>query len=137
LKSTQKKKIFIARKKPPGDILCKALEHEFDLIFCDSLEQAKLLLEEPVDLIFCTMLFDGSRMFELLRYVKANPATKSIPFVGARVAKGTLPLYEVETAMKATKLLGAKEFVDLHTWINQLGEEQAFEKLRTTIRQLL
>lgn len=131
------KKILVAGKPQAKEILCTALEPEFELIFCHNLEQAKLLLDEPVDLIICTVLFDGSRMFELLRYVKANPPTKSIPFVGARTTKGALPLYEVETAMKAAKLLGAEEFVDLYAWIDQLGDEPAYEKFRATIRGLL
>lgn len=110
---------------------------EFDLTHCDNLEQAKLLLAEPTDLILCTVMFDGSRMFDLLRYVKTNPDTRSIPFVAIRVVQGALPFHEVAAATAAVKLLGADEFVDMHSWLHEMGEEPAFERLRATIRQLL
>lgn len=130
-------KILVAAKKQAQEVLRNALEPEFDLIFCENLEQAKLKLKGPVDLIMCTVLFDGSRMFEFLRHVRANPATGLVPFVGARAVKGTLPLHEVDTTRIAAKLLGANDFIDLCSWIGDMGENHAFEKLRATVRQLL
>lgn len=137
MKSSQPRKIFVGAKPQSREILGGALACEFDLTHCDNLEQAKLLLAEPMDLILCTVLFDGSRMFDLLRYAKTNPDTKSIPFVAIRVVQGALPFHEVAAATAAVKLLGAEEFVDMHTWLRVMGEDAAFEKLRATLRQLL
>ena len=137
MKSAQIKKIFVGANPLARKILGSALAPEFDLMHCDNLDQAKPLLMKPVDLILCTVLFDGSRMFDLLRYVKNNPAAESIPFVGIRVVQGTLPFHEVVASRAAVKLLGGDEFLDMYTWMNELGEDRAFEKLRTTIHQLL
>ena len=137
MKNAQIKKIFVGANPLAGKILGGALAPEFDLTHCDNLDHAKSLLIKPMDLILCTVLFDGSRMFDLLRYVKENPATKSIPFVGIRVFQGTLPFHEVAASRAAVKLLGGNEFLDMYTWMSELGEEQAFEKLRATIHQLL
>ncbi len=131
------KKILVAGKKQAQEILRNALEPEFNLTVCDSMEQAKLELCRPVNLIVCTVLFDGSRMFEFLRHVKSMPGTQTIPFVGARAIKGALPLHEFDTARTAAKLLGADEFVDLCSWIEDMGEQQAFERMRGTVRRLL
>lgn len=137
MKSPQPRKIFFGAKPQARKILGGALECEFDLTHCDNLEQAKVLLAEPIDLILCTVMFDGSRMFDLLRYAKSNPDTRSIPFVAIRVIQGALPFHEVAAATAAVKLLGADEFVDMHTWLREMDQETAFEKLRSTIRQFL
>jgi DNA-binding response OmpR family regulator len=131
------KKILVAATPPVQEILRDALEDEFDIILCGNLEQAKQLLNKPVDLVICTVLFDDSRMFDFLRYAKTNPVTKSIPFICARARRGSLPHNEVKTFMKAAKVLGADEFVDIHAWINELGAERAFDELRATIRRYL
>ena len=137
MKSPQPKKIFVGAKPQARKILGDALACEFDLTHCDNLEQAKLLLAKPMDLILCTVMFDGSRMFDLLRYAKTNPETKSIPFVAIRVVQGALPVHEVTAATTAVKLLGGDEFLDMHSWLHDMGEEAAFEKLCGAIRKFL
>jgi response regulator RpfG family c-di-GMP phosphodiesterase len=137
LNSARNEKIFTGATSQAQEILDDALGGEFDLIFCNNLDHARMLLAEPVSAIICTVRFDGSRMFDLLRYVRANPATRSIPFVGLRVLQGALPIHEVAAATTAARLLGANDFVDFCTWMHDLGNEAAYQKLRATVRQFL
>lgn len=137
MNSTRNSRIFIGTSPQAQGIIGNALGSEFDLIFCNSLDHARTLLPGSVNVIACTVRFDGSRMFDLLRYVRSNPATRSIPFVGLRVLQGALPIHEVAAATTAARLLGANEFVDFCSWMNDLGDEAASEKLRVTIRQFL
>lgn len=137
LNSTRNSRIFVGVSPQAQEIVSNALGGEFELIFCNSLDHARTLLLKPVDVIACTVRFDGSRMFDLLRYVRSNPPTMSIPFIGLRVTQGALPIHEVAAATTAARLLGANEFADFRSWMTDLGEEAASEKLRATIRQFL
>src|SRR4051812_3822281 len=77
-------------------------------------EAEQFLREQTVDLIVCTIFFDESKMFELLRLAKLRPEWQRIPFVAARVRPKILLS---STAMRSTAFtcgtLGAKAFLDL------------------------
>ena len=44
----------------------------------------QFLREDPFDLVVCTIVFDESKMFDLLRLVKSRPELQQIPFVSVR-----------------------------------------------------
>jgi CheY-like chemotaxis protein len=110
---------------------------DWDLIYCTSVAEAKQLLHQHCDLIFCTLQFDGSRMFDLLQYAKADSQIKPIPFMALKITDSVLPESTVKAVMKTARLSGADACVNLAQWRKQLGDEPAYEKLRNTIRQLL
>jgi hypothetical protein len=74
----------------------------------------QFLRERTFDLIICTIVFDESKMFDLLRLAKSRPEWKRIPFVGARVRAHVL---RSRTALEAAALtcreLGAAAFLDI------------------------
>jgi CheY-like chemotaxis protein len=107
-------KILVAASAEPRAFLERVLAgHEF---FCaETLARAAQLLgEQSFDLIICTIVFDESKMFDLLRLAKSMPERQRIPFVCARVMTHIL---RSPTARKAaaftTRELGAEAFLDV------------------------
>jgi CheY-like chemotaxis protein len=106
--------ILVAAAPEPRDIVQRILAGH-DLGFAETLSQAvRALGERDYDLIVCTVAFDESKLFELLRLVKAESAWRSIPFVCARVRPQIL---RSRTALEAVaftcRQLGAAAFLDI------------------------
>ena len=136
---TQSRRILVAVNNwSVRQLVSHALQSsDWDLIYCDSVEEAKQLLHQHCDLIFCTLRFDSSRLFDLLQYAKADPQIKPIPFVALKITDGVLSESTVKAVLKTAQLSGADKCVNLAQWRQQLGDEPAYEKLRNTIGQLL
>lgn len=138
MKPKQRSKLLIATRPRGVESMTRALSSEFDLVFCQSMAEAQDLLEhERFDLIGSGTNFDDSRMFDLLRYVKAQSSTKSTPFVCIKVRHGILPPEAYETIAKAVILCGAAAFIDYGKWVNELGEEDATQELCRTLHQII
>lgn len=78
-------RILVAASPEPRAVIERILGgHE---LFCaDTLAQARQFLREGTfELIICTIAFDESKMFDLLRLVKSKPELQQTPFVAARV----------------------------------------------------
>lgn len=134
----KKKKILVAVRSRANERLSFGLSNEFDLTFCDSLKQAKLVLfTARFDLVLCGVNFDDSRMFDLLKFIKKHPYLRQIPFMCIKVFEGVLHEESFEGARKAAALLDAESFIDLSSWTAELGEASAHEKLRMAIREVL
>ncbi|HEY9788695.1 MAG TPA: hypothetical protein V6D17_25125 [Candidatus Obscuribacterales bacterium] len=98
--------------------MCERILSGHELISAGTFTEATRILErESVDLIVCTLLFDESRMLELLRAVKSNKKCRQIPFLCLRVLKGVMqlpmPLDDLEGASKA---LGAVALLDFSSY---------------------
>ena len=105
---------------------------QHDLHLAETVSQAESLLEiGSFDLILCTVLFDESRMFDLLRLAKANRKWKKIPFVCARVRPTTLAEYAValEGVEVASKALGAAAFLDILRFQSEAEMAREIERL--------
>src|SRR4051812_1809435 len=77
--------ILVAASPEPRAILARVLTGH-DLFYAETMAQAEQLLDEQTfDLIICTIVFDESKMFDLLRHAKSTPQWQRIPFVCARV----------------------------------------------------
>src|SRR5947209_20141507 len=78
-------KILVAASPDPRAVIERILAgHE--LSCAETMPQAEQLLRERTfDLIICTIVFDESRMFDLLRLAKSRLEWQRIPFVCARV----------------------------------------------------
>jgi CheY-like chemotaxis protein len=106
--------ILIAASPEPRAILERILEGQ-DIVYAETLEQAEQnLRERRFDLILCTILFDDSRMFDLLRFAKSTPKCQQTPFACARVRQQTLnsPV-ALEGIAFTCKALGAAVFLDI------------------------
>ncbi len=88
-------------------------EAEHDIVFCHTFEHAKgLLATQPIDAVVATLQFDESRMFELLRTVRAHQDHKTKPFVAVRLTCGGLPDEVIRTVMRSAIICGADAAVD-------------------------
>lgn len=106
-------RILIAASPEPRAVVERILAGHA-LSCAETMAQAEQFLrEKPFDLIFCTLVFDESRMFDLLRLAKSRIEWQQIPFVGARVrshifrSPGTL-----RAAATTCRELGAAGFLD-------------------------
>jgi hypothetical protein len=104
---------------------------------CTSLADAKAVLDDSIGLIACGVHFDDGRMFDLLRYVKADPRLRSIPFFGIVGAGRELSPAILGGIRTAAATLGAAGLVDLAGLKNRIGEPQAYELLRGELRERL
>jgi CheY-like chemotaxis protein len=106
--------ILVAADPEPRAVVERVLKGH-GLFFVETLEQAEhFLRERRFDLIICTMVFDESRMFELLQLAKSSPEWRSIPFVCARVRSHVLQSPTVVKAAALTcRTLGGDAFLDI------------------------
>jgi hypothetical protein len=110
-------KILVAASQEPQAI-CNRMLNKHELFFAETVSQAHRFLEdERLDLIICTVVFDESRMFDLLRLAKANGEWKRIPFLCCKVRPKLLdyPL-ALEGVQIACRTLGAAAFLDIETY---------------------
>src|SRR5205085_7644080 len=110
-------KILVAASSEPRAIIERVLAgHE--LTCAETMAQAEQFLRERTfDLIICTIVFDESKMFDLLRYAKSSPEWQRIPFVCVRVRAHILRSpTALETAAVACRALGATAFLDIATY---------------------
>jgi len=107
-------KIVVAASPEPRAVLERVLAGH-DLVCAETISQTVgFLADGRVDLIVCTVVFDESKMFELLRVVKAAPEWRSIPFVCARVRPHILRSQtSLEAAALTCRMLGADAFLDI------------------------
>ncbi|WP_194722105.1 hypothetical protein [Noviherbaspirillum malthae] len=131
-----KPKLLLAIRPKAVTRLSNVLGDEFSLVFCHTVDDALGKLDEDIDAIICGTNFDESRMFELLRRVKDNRATRDLPVICMKVFGGVLHEGSYAGVEKAVELLQASAYVDFTRWRLELGKAQAAEQLRVLIRGL-
>jgi CheY-like chemotaxis protein len=107
------------------------------IVPCSSLGAAMSALRHDIDLIVCGLHFDESRMFDLLRAVKADPATRDIPFLCVKAISGALDRTIYESIKISTRALGAEDFYDLSEERERLGEKLAVRQIGEYIYRLV
>jgi CheY-like chemotaxis protein len=107
-------KVLIAASPEPRAIVERVLAGH-DLSCAGTIAEAeRLLSEQTFDLILCTIAFDESKMFDLLRLAKSKPKWQAIPFVCARVRGYILRSPTASEAAAFTcRELGAAAFLDI------------------------
>lgn len=134
----RKKSVMVAVLPETAPTLMPALEDHYELHWPKTVLQAQRILEtEPIDLIICGVLFDDSRMLDLLQYCKYSERLARIPFVGIRVRRGRLPLDSFRDLKLASHALGGAGFIDFEQWQRTLGKQEALQKLQQMLDDLL
>lgn len=107
-------RMLIAASPEPSVIVQRILAgHELSCAG-DMPQAEQYLRDQTFDLIVCTVVFDESRMFDLLQLVKSRREWQKIPFVCARVRDYVLRLPgAVATAALTCRALGAAAFLDI------------------------
>ena len=128
-------RILVAASPEPRSVVERILAgHE--LSFAQTMAQAeRLLRERTFDLILCTIVFDESKMFDLLRLAKSSSEWQRVPFVVARVRSYIL---RSPTALRSVAFtcgtLGAAAFLDIADYKVEPEREmrEAIERLLDT-----
>lgn len=126
-------KILIAASTGPRMIVERILAGH-DLFAAGTMERAEQLLgEQHFDLIVCTVVFDESKLFDLLRLAKSRADWQQIPFICARVRDHIL---RSPTALEAvaftSRALGASAFLNITDY-----EAEPEREMREAIDQIL
>ena len=113
IRSGKKKnaKILIADTIGGVNQISRLLEDRHQVMVATTMEQAqKTMIKSDFDMIICDTKFDDSRMFELLKTVKKDPAGKSKPFICLRpmLFGNDLSAAIYEGVANAASLLGAR-----------------------------
>jgi hypothetical protein len=106
---------------------------DVDLVHATTIFQATKLLRQETDMILCGIHFDESRMFDLLRVVKADIQYRKIPFLCFRDLESDLERTLFESLEISCKALGAEKFVDLWALKKKFGVSKADEEFRRII----
>ena len=107
-------KVLVAASPEPRAVVERILaSHE--LSCAETMAQAEQFLRERgFDLIICTIVFDESKMFDLLRLAKSRLEWQRIPFVGARIRAHNLrSSTSLEAAAFTCRTLGAEAFLNV------------------------
>lgn len=132
------RKILVAVSLQALPVMTHALSADFILLPCLTLDQARQALRaNEIDLAIAGIHFDESRMFDLLRYAQADPATDGIPFLCLKILDDRIAPTFLQSAEIASRALGARDFIDLSEWRARLGDDEAFRQLRDCIYKLL
>ena len=110
---------------------------EMLLVPCVTLEMAKEVVRDNIDVILCGLHFDESRMFDLLRFVKADQSLRTIPFLCIKTLEGIVEPTFNESVKIATKALGAVGYFDLADRIVKVGHDRAKSEISDYIENIV
>lgn len=122
--------MLLASRRVAFDALRPVLAPRFSIIHAEMLSQAERLLREKhadVDFVVATVGFDESRMFDLIRFVKAQ--YPEIPFIASLADDTELSPVSLEGVRIACEALGAETFLDIAALRARYGEKRVSEKV--------
>ena len=114
----------------------RALHHRFDLVSAFSIQQARVALQaDGIDAILCSIHFDDSRMFDLLRVV--HVVSPDTPFICCRILHSPLSRQAIEGLLTSARQLGCRGFVDFNELQRGLGLDEADRRLCEAVVDIL
>jgi hypothetical protein len=114
-----------------------ALGAEFPVTVCHTLKDAEAELGPEIGLVACGVHFDEGTMFELLKAVKANAQMQDVPFYLLVGDQSNLTDSMLSGIRSAAKLLGSAGFIELSKLKQEVGEVDAYERLRSAVKEAL
>lgn len=107
---------------------------DHDILFCHTFDHAqRVMRSQPFHAVVATLQFDESRMFDLLRSVRADKHHRSKPFVAVRLTSGGLPDEVIRTVMRSAIIGGADAAIDYSSIENCSGVTAANLVLRRAL----
>jgi hypothetical protein len=107
-------RILLAASPESQEICQRILKNHYLLCVATVPEAQQYLEAGNIDLIICTLVFDDSRMIDLLRLVKEHRKWKHIPFICLRLVSRILDHPNtLEGIQNACEALGAAAFLDI------------------------
>jgi len=130
-------RILLAAAPVSLEPLALAIGSEFATNVAHNIAQAKAELVHSFDLVVCGLYFDDSRMFDLLRHMKAEASTRVIPFLAVKATPGQLSATLLQGVEIACAALGAEKFVELSEWVRLEGQPAAHTRFRNLVTRIL
>jgi len=128
--------ILVAATQESRDRVRLTLDGHFSYLFTTSAAEAHKALESEIEAVLCALTFDESGMFDLLRYVRDNKRTQAIPFFCVRTSDDVLSPVLLQSVKISTDALGANGLIDLYSWRQELGDENALHRLRLLLKSV-
>jgi DNA-binding NtrC family response regulator len=124
-----RRKILVAMRHEGVVAVERALGRYADLVPAYAFEDAVRRMRErnDINLVLCGMYFAETRMFDLLRLVKAK--YPRIPIVCCRVGQSEVPQVTLEAVAIAAKSMGAEDFVDVPLLRPDAAADQEFRSM--------
>lgn len=117
------KKVLVANVPEVQARVAAVLAHE-RLVFVHTLAAAlKALAAEDFALLLIGMHFDDSRMFDLLREVRAGSRNRAVPVVCYRMRPLAFTALSTNVIEVTVKALGAGAFADLTSYAEDEGNQ--------------
>jgi len=128
-----KPRVLLAARPVARQPFHAALGGDAEIVEAETLDEAVQALSKPDEpkLVCCTVYFDESRMFDLLRWAKAKFA--DIPFICARAMPKDITKVSIEAVSIASRALGASTFLDLPELQSQYGASEAMSRFRQSL----
>jgi CheY-like chemotaxis protein len=126
-------RVLLADVKEDFSSIAQILEPDATVVRASTLDEALGAVTTGVDLVLCGIHFDDSRMFDLLRYVKADPTMRGVPFLCFRDRASELAPTLFESLDIACRALGGVGFVDLIGLRRRVGEAQGDAEFRALV----
>lgn len=124
-------RILIATAKRGFAVLEGLFENDAEAVYAFTLWEAIHHLDEGnFDLFLCTIHFDDSRMFDVVRYARSN--SPSTPCVCTRLLDTTLKGSVLAAMTIAVESLGAI-FIDRFALLEYYGDEAGNEEFRKRV----
>jgi DNA-binding response OmpR family regulator len=115
---------------PEGDRRIAAILAGYELEFVRTLDAARRALQDDgFALVLIGVHFDDSRMFDLLRYMRANPEKPGRCVVCMRSQRFASTAITIEGLEIAAKTLGCALFLDLTWYAEDANGNQAVRSL--------
>ncbi|HEY9868928.1 MAG TPA: hypothetical protein V6D08_07160 [Candidatus Obscuribacterales bacterium] len=121
-----KKRVLLAVTQEEEAKLRAALQPDYELVTARVVSEVlDLLQQEQFDAIIAGVDFDESRMFDLLRTIKADASLKSVPFVCFRGREPPLTVELEASVITLAQALGACGYLSStdFAYTQKAGEE--------------
>ena len=130
---TDKPRVLVAARPIAAGPVREALGEDAEVVDATTKDDALRQLKgaEPIQLVICSVYFDDSRMFDLLRWARLKCA--HIPFVCARIFPKDITRISIEAVSIAATSLGAAAFIDVPAIAAEHGEAEAASRLRNAL----
>ena len=126
-------RVLVAARPIAFALVRAALGEDVEIVDAHTMDDAvkQLKRPEPIRLVICTVYFDDSRMFDLLRWARSKYA--HIPFVCARIFPKDITRISIEAVSIAAESLGAAGFIDVPALAAEHGDAEATQRLRDVL----
>lgn len=131
--SANKRRILVADTDEGMITIRNVFSSDATLMHVTTIPQALAAMTTNINMVLCGIHFDECRMFDLLRFVKADVRHRSIPFLCYRDLDSALSRTILEGLEIACKALGASSFIDVYELKRTNGLARADDAFRRLV----